>query len=118
MWHFTAFPGVEEFFPLVSFLKGVKSHLKQIKVSQNCVRTEKELILARAGKFCEDGMDRTICPRHRAELGLLWRPGRKCLHPLHGTRQKGKPDRGANLGMSKEIMQNWDVLIPVGTGKS
>ena len=58
----------------------------------------------------------TICPRHRAEVGTFWRPSRKCAHPLHGNR-KGKPERGANLEMSKEIMEKWSVLVPVGAGK-
>ncbi|KAL9980132.1 hypothetical protein ACROYT_G008678 [Oculina patagonica] len=36
-------------------------------------------------------------------------------YPLHGNR-KGKPERGANLEMSRQIMENWRVLIPVGAG--
>ncbi|KAL9958232.1 hypothetical protein ACROYT_G035220 [Oculina patagonica] len=55
----------------------------------------------------------TICPRHQAELGVFWRPSRKCAHPLHGNR-KGKPETGANLEMSRQIMENWRVLLPVG----
>jgi len=57
----------------------------------------------------------TICPKHRAELGKYWRSSKKCQHPLH---EKGnfKPERGANLKMSKEIMRKWKALVPIGAG--
>ena len=110
------YPGVTEFFPLTSCQKDIKSHLRIIKVSQNSILTEKDLILARTGRFDEDGANMTICPRHRAELGIFWRPSRKCAHPLHGDR-KGKPERGVNLEMSKGIIAKWSALIPVGAGK-
>ncbi|KAL9961857.1 hypothetical protein ACROYT_G030888 [Oculina patagonica] len=79
--------------------------------------SEKDLILARAGHFNEDCANMTICQRHGAELGVLWRPSRKYEHPLHGNR-KGKPERGANLEMSRQIMENWRVLIPFGAGQT
>ena len=74
------------------------------------------MILARTGQFNEDGANMAICPRHRAEYGIYWRPRRKCAHPLHGNR-KGKPERGATLEMSKEILSKWNELVPVGAGK-
>ena len=110
------YPGVTEFFPLTSCQKDIKSHLRIVKVSQNSILTEKDLILARAGRFDEDGANMTICPRHRAELGIFWRPSRKCAHPFHGDR-KGKPERRVNLEMSKGIIAKWSTLIPVGAGK-
>ena len=75
------------------------------------------MILARVGLFGDDGATRTIYPRHRAELGLMWRTSRKCAHPLHGAR-KNKPERGAGLDMSKYIMEKWNVLVPVGAGRA
>ena len=113
---FATFSKVTEFFPLTSCQKDIKSHLRIVKVSQNSILTEKDLILARTGRFDEDGANMTICPRHRAELGIFWRPSRKCAHPLHGDR-KGKPERGVNLEMSKGIIAKWSALIPVGAGK-
>ena len=110
------YPGVTEYFPLTSCKKDIRSHLKTVKVSQTSILTEKDLILARAGKFNEDGSSMTICPRHRAENGMFWRPRRKCAHPFHGNR-KGKPERGVTLEMSKEIMSKWNTLVPVGAGK-
>ena len=84
-------------------------------MSQTSVLTEKDLILTRSGHFEEEGLNMTVCPKHRAELGIFWRPGRKCTHPLHGDRN-GRPERGANLQMCKEAMKKWSVLIPVGAG--
>ena len=110
-------PNVKEFVPVTSCKKDIKSHLKQLNVTQKNVASEKDLILARVGSFGEDGKDMTICPKHRSELGILWRPtkARRCAHPIHGIK-KAKPERGANLQMSKEIMENWNVLVPVGLG--
>ena len=85
-------------------------------MGQTSLPTEKDLILARTGHFREDGANMTICPAHRAELGIFWRPRRKCAHPLHGNR-KGKPGRGASLAMSEEIMAKWNTLVPIGAGK-
>lgn len=110
------YPGFTEFFTLNSCKKEIKSHLRTVKVSQKSILTEKDLILARAGHFNSDGANMTICPRHRADFGIFWRPSKNCVHPLHGDR-KGKPERGASLEMCKEIMGKWSALIPVGAGK-
>ena len=110
------YPEVTEYFPLTSCKRDIRSHLRTVKVSQTSILTEKDLILARTGQFNEDGTNMTIRPSHRAEHGTFWRPSRKCAHPLHGKR-KGKPERGASLDMSKEIMSQWNTLVPVGAGK-
>jgi len=94
----------------------IKPHLRQLKVTQTCVPSEKELILARAGLFdAEDGHGFTICPKHRAELGLKFCSPKKCQYPLHGNR-KQKPDRGMNLQMVKDIKATWNTIIPIGAG--
>ena len=49
------FPGKNEFFPLSSCTRDIKSLLRQLKVAQTSVRWEKELILARVGFFDEMG---------------------------------------------------------------
>ena len=63
------FPGKNEFFPLSSCTKDIRSHLRQLKVSQTSVVLEKHLILARAGIFDLEGNDMTVCPKHRSALG-------------------------------------------------
>ena len=64
--------GVTEFFPLTSCQKDIRTHLRAVKVSKTVILvfSEKDLILARAGQFNEDGANMTICPRHQA-------PGRR-----------------------------------------
>ena len=63
------FPGKNEFFPLSSCTRDIKSHLRQLKVAQTSVRSEKGFILARVGFFDEMGDDTTVCLKHRAALG-------------------------------------------------
>ena len=111
------FPGRNEFFPLSSCNKAIKSHLRQLKVAQTSVVSEKHLILARVGLFNLEGNDMTVCPKHRAVLGAWWRPNIKCYHPLHGNKRP-KPERGASLQIGREIMSKWKVLVPVGAGMS
>jgi len=94
-------PGRQQLIPLNSCVDSVKEHLREVKVSQTCVASEKELILARAGLFGDSaGRDFTICLKHRAKLGVGFRPSRKCQHPLHGNRRR-KVERGVNLKMAK-----------------
>ena len=108
-------PGHTRILPLSACTGNVRAHLRQLSVAQSCVASEKELILARAGLFDEDGTTLTICPRHRDELGKHWKRLNKCKHPLHGNRKR-KPERGANLKLSKEIKEKWGVLVPLGAG--
>ena len=108
-------PHLKKYVPLVSCKRDITSHLTQLKVARLSVKSERELILARAGLFTEEREDMTICPLHRATLGLQWRPTRKCNHPLHGLKIN-KPERGITLKMSKEITLIWHVLVPVGSG--
>ena len=54
------FPGKNEFFPLSSCTRDIKSHLRQLKVAQTSVRSEKDLILARVGLSDEMGDDMTV----------------------------------------------------------
>ena len=89
--------------------------MRQLKVAQTSVRSEKDLILARVGFFDEMGDDMTVCPKHCAALGTWWRLSLKCYHPLHGNKRR-KPERGASLQTCKEIIEKWRVLVPVGAG--
>ncbi|CAH3020126.1 unnamed protein product [Porites evermanni] len=110
-------PGRQQLIPLNSCADVIKEHLRDVDVSQSCVGSEKKLILARVGLFeDDDGRDFTICPKHRAVLGVRFRPSKKCQHPLHGNR-KGKGDRGVNLKTAKEIKEKWNTVVPVGADK-
>ena len=102
------YPGVKDLFPLTFCKKDIRSNLRTIKVGQTSLQTVRDLILACTGHLRKDGTNITIYPAHRAELGILRRPWRKCAHPVHGNR-KGRPCRGGNLTMSEEIMAKWNT---------
>ena len=52
-----------------------KKHLRDVDVSQTCVSSEMELILARIGLFGDyEGRDFTICLKCCAQLGVRCRP--------------------------------------------
>ena len=53
------FPGVTEYFPLTSCHKDIRAHLKAVNVSQTSILTQKDLILARSGRFKHDSMSKT-----------------------------------------------------------
>ena len=52
-----------------------KKHLRDVDVSQTCVSSEMELILARIGLFGDyEGRDFTMYLKYRAQLGVRFRP--------------------------------------------
>ena len=113
-----SWPGQQQLVPLSSCVDSIKEHLRDVKVSQTSVASEKELILLRVkcsvGLFdASDGHVFTICPKHGVELGV--RPTTKCQHPLHGN-QRRKVERGINLKMAKDIKARWNAVVPVGAG--
>lgn len=111
------YPGHKEYFPLSACVSDVRSHLKELKCPQSSVASEKELILLRAGFFHEEGHGFTICPKHRADLGVKYAPSSKCWHPLHKEGSKEKRDRGMNLRMVKSIKEKLNILVPIGAGR-
>ena len=110
------YPHFKEYIPILSCERDIQVHLQRLNVSSSSVSSESELILLRAGYFEEEGEGMTVCPKHRDILGLSWRPSRFCAHPLHPS-TKGKCDRGVSKKMCLEIMNRWNKLVPVGSGK-
>jgi hypothetical protein len=111
--------------PLVSCDKNVSKHKSAFKFAGP--EDEIELILCRAGIFSrtKDVKSMTICPHHRAKLGLGWSRGAstRCRVPAtlsgHGKSKSGWPK--GERGMSKEESQNLllktGTLVQVGSGK-
>lgn len=61
-----------------------KEHLRGcFKTSRDGVEEDGKLSLARVGLFEECGEDLTICPEHRNEFGLGWRPSKVCKYSEH-----------------------------------
>ena len=89
---------------------------------QQDITTEWHLIAYRAGIFdlVSEALDTTICPAHRYKLGLCWTRSRKCQHPLHkpSSKRRQRKESAINAVMSKEVSHKWNVLVPVGSGKS
>ena len=67
--------GRQQLIPLNSWVYSLKKHLRDVGVSQTCVSSEMELILARIGLFGDyEGRDFTMYLKYRAQLGVRFRP--------------------------------------------
>ncbi|CAH3148966.1 unnamed protein product [Pocillopora meandrina] len=109
--------------PLTRCNRDIKNHKKSLKFSG--IETEVELILARCGCFQKPAnlSDMTICPVHRAKLGLGWRrTGNLCtiLEVVSGhckeLRKAPALEKGINLFQSMKIFELSKQLVPVGSG--
>jgi len=113
-------PGVEEYCGLSSCSKDVTAHLRQYKASSKGVNFEWQVILARVGKFEVLNLEKcpaqlTVCPLHRANLGIYWKPKHNCQHPQHKT--KAKAIRGVTFDVSRSLQKQFGILIPIGSSK-
>ena len=112
-----------EIVPLVSCNTSIVSHKKLLKFSG--YESEVELILARRACFQTPAntQEMTICPLHRARLGIGWRRSvRLCSIPKkpsgHSEDSKRNADRGLSFSQSQLIMEATGEFVPVGSGKS
>ena len=100
--------------------ENIQSHLSSCHLTRSHFK-EYELILARAGLFYipdEEIRSMMICPNHRYNLGRYWRPRLTCQHPSHsGPKRRCKGRDVFNLELSKDISQDFGVLVPVGSRK-
>ena len=93
----------------------ISAHLRRCHLSKECL-TEKELILMRAGYFCqtEQQVQRMmVCPRHRANLGKYWGNQTRrtpCQYPEH----KGKIE-GVKSDRAFTVKHLSGVIVPVGS---
>ena len=59
-----------------------------------------------------------VCPKHRAYLGQYWgnqTKSRSCKYPEHkGERKAARTDRAFTLRVSREVMEMFGLLVPVG----
>ena len=79
------------------------------------------LILARSGLFYTTEAQRGemfVCPKHRGYLGQCWgnqTKSRSCKYPEHkGERKACRTDQAFTLKVSREVMEMFGVLVPVG----
>ena len=111
--------------PLLSCTKDISKHLSSLSFSGP--ENEIDLILSRVALYDkpkESTSSMTICPYHRATLGISWTRGggTRCRVPQaiseHG-KTKGtwpKGDRGVGKRESSIILRNTGVFVPPGSG--
>lgn len=114
-----------EIIPLLACSKQIANHTASLGFSGP--KDEVDLVLSRAAMFAQPAKisSMTICPLHRAKLGLGWTRGSstKCRVPEvisnHGNRGKTWPkcDRGIGKSDSQIILKKTGVFIQVGSGK-
>ena len=82
------------------------------------------MILARSGLFYTTEAQRGemfVCLKHHAYLGQYWgnqTKSRSWKYPEHkGERKAAMTDRAIKLKISREVMEMFGVLVPVGTCK-
>ncbi|XP_006823830.1 ARL14 effector protein-like [Saccoglossus kowalevskii] len=111
-----------EIVPLKTCNRDVYSHLR--KLHSGGVTSEVELILARIGLFGRNHSElerMSICPLHRAKLGVGWRPrSTYCCVPLElsghkSSTMKGENDRSITRNQSMKILEETDMIIPLGS---
>ena len=106
-----------------SVIRRSEKHKKFLKFSG--VQTEVELILARCSCLEKPSnfLEMTICPAHRARLGIGWRrPSGLCSVPevVPGHCKDWKvptPQKGINLSQSIKLLEVTNQFLPVGSGK-
>ena len=112
--------------PLVSCNKNISKHVAALAFRGT--ENEIDLILCRAGLFnyhAERIRDMTICPHHRAVLGISWTRGSstRCRVPKilsgHGNGKGSWPkgDRGISKIESRVILCKTGIFVQVGSGK-
>ena len=114
-----------EIVPLLSCTKNISSHKSAFKFTGP--EGEIDLILCRASMFTykERLSTVTICPNHRAKLGLGWtrRSSTRCTVPErisnHGKRKGVWPKGERELGKreSEVILRKNGSFVQVGSGK-
>ena len=95
--------------------KPVDAYLRRIGVKDDAGDLfEGRLILCRVGIF--EGHDYfSVCPYHRDNLGIYWRPKASCQYPSH--QGKAKPYRNVSREFSRKILSLTGVFLPLGSGK-
>ena len=115
------FRGITEFVSFDQFNNDLSKQLSRCHLSQERI-TEGGLILARSGLFYTTEAQRGemfVCPKHCAYLGQYWgnqTKSRSCKYPEHkGSCKAAKTDGVVTLRVSREVMEMFGVLVPVGT---
>ena len=113
--------------PLKSYRKDLTDYLTNLGVSGSrgfVTRiNEADVILNRAGlhSLSEEDRERIkVCPKHRYELTTRYQKLKSsCSHPSHRDEvKKLKNARRVNKEVSEEIYYEFQVSVPIGSGKN
>ena len=111
--------------PLLSCNRDITAHKSAFSIVG--VENEIDLLLARASIYAppKNIENWSICPQHRASLGVSWkRSSSKCALPAsfskHNARSGKKPKAGRGLSKSGSeiVLKETGIFLPVGAGRS
>ena len=112
-----------EIVPLLSCNADISRHKSAFSITGE---NEVELLLARASIFVlpQNVESWTICPQHRASLGVSWkRSSAKCSvlvnlskHDITSSK-KPKAERGLSKSGSQIVLKETGIFLPVGAGE-
>ena len=99
--------------PFTKCDKEIQKHKKFLKFSG--VQTEVELILARCGCFEKPSnfLEMTICPAHRARLGIGWRRP-SCFGSLQGPSESTSIAKRDKFVSIHEVVGRYQSVSPCG----
>ena len=113
-----------EMVPLLSCNADISRHKSAFSITG--IENEVELLLARASIFVlpQNVESWTICPQHRASLGVSWkRSSAKCSVPVNLSKhditssKKPKAERGLSKSGSQIVLKETGIFLPVGAGE-
>ncbi|XP_063436833.1 uncharacterized protein LOC134718269 [Mytilus trossulus] len=98
--------------------RNIQAHLLKVGLNAGVtgiadVTYEGEFISKRVGLFTVES-DFSVCPYHRDVLGINWRQKALCQYPIHEG--KAKPYRSFTTTMSRRMLADFGVLVPIGSG--
>lgn len=82
---------------------------------RDVIANEADLICRQVGLLVTN-LSMSVCPLHRAKLGVDFKQANTCSHPTHRGKGKEKAFRSATTTQSKEMLEDHGVLVPVGSG--
>ena len=110
--------------PLLTCNRDISRHKSFFAITG--VENEVELLLARASIYPppRNVETWTICPQHRASLGVSWsRASTKCSIPVSLSKhdiaisKKPKAERGLSQSGSQFVLKETGIFLPVGAGE-
>lgn len=92
-------------------------HLRACNMVEKSVKSEGELLCSGIWKWRpETDHGISVCPAHRYQYVIGWRPKVRCGFVRHPTTSNSKALRGMSAPMCEAVQLSWETLCRVGTG--